>query len=142
MNTHGLVKAVAFVLWADDRVTAEEQAAARRIFEKHGMSWDEASSMLDQAMESILDEGDEWEAESEGDELDFGVIDPGDADAFDLLVDLANLACADGSLDWSEIDVLHAIGGAMNQPPVVVSAALVKAVSSCAKVVLDTEVAR
>ena len=50
--------------------------------------------------------------------------------------------CADGSLDWNEIDVLHAIGGAMNQPPVVVSAALVKAVSSGAKVVLDTEVAR
>ena len=142
MNTHGLVKAVAFVLWADDRVTAEEQAAARRIFEKHGLSWGEASALLDQAMESILDEGDESEGESEGDDLDFGVIDPGDADAFELLVDLANLACADGSLDWNEIDVLHAIGGAMNQPPVVVSAALVKAVSSGAKVVLDTEVAR
>lgn len=70
------------------------------------------------------------------------MIDPGDADAFELLVDLAGLACADGSLDWSEIDVLHAIGASMNQPPVVVSAALVKAVSSGAKVVLDSEVAR
>ncbi|MFM1833063.1 MAG: hypothetical protein RLZZ461_1379 [Planctomycetota bacterium] len=141
MNPHGLVKAVAFVLWADDRITAEEQAAARQIFEKHGMPWDDASTMLDQAMEVILDEGDDGESESEGDELDFGVIDPGDADSFDLLVDLANLACADGSLDWSEIDVLHAIGRAMNQPPAVVSAALVMAVSSGAKAVLDSEVA-
>ena len=62
--------------------------------------------------------------------IDFGVIDLGDGiDPFDVLSGLADIACADGRLDWQEIDIMHRLGESMNIEKERVSAAMLKAVS-------------
>lgn len=141
-NARGLAKAVAFVLWADEKVTAEEHEASRSLFEKHGVAWVDAKPMLEEAMEEILDESDsDEEADSDGGEIECDLVDPGEGiDSLELMVDLARLACADGELAWEEIEVLHAIGRAMQQAPEVVTAAVATAVSGGVSAAIESEV--
>jgi hypothetical protein len=138
----GIFKAVACVLWADERVAPEEIAAARPVFERRGLPWDEAKTRIEQELELLYDEGEESEAESEGAALEFGVIDTGHEEPMELLTELAVIACADGVLDWQEIEVLHAIGRAMNQSPVLVTAATMVAASGRLNIALGFEEAR
>ena len=140
MNESALVRAVAAVLWADQRVEAEELAGAKILFERHRIDWGRGRPMLEQEIEAWLDPGEEEEAESES-PVDFGVIDLGEGvDHADVLCELAELACADGVLDWTEIDVLHRLAEAMNQPKELVTAAVALAVAKGAKVQLESEV--
>jgi hypothetical protein len=141
-NNAGLARAVAFVLWADDKVTAEEHEVSRQLFEKHGVGWSEAKAMLEEAMEDILDESDsDDEADTDGEEIECGLVDIGEGiDALELLVDLARLACSDGELAWEEIEVLHAIARAMHQAPEMVTAAVATAMAGGMTVSIEGEV--
>ena len=78
MHSQQLARAVAAVLWADEKDTPEEWAAAERLFVDNGCDWEEAKAFIEEEIEDLIDEsdGDEVEEETEED-LHFGVIDLG-----------------------------------------------------------------
>jgi len=128
MLIRSLSRAVAAVLWADEKVDPSEMIAAEELFQKFGISWSDAQPALEEELENLLDIGEEEEDESD-EELDFGVIDLGtETDSYEVLKGLCRLACSDKVLDWCEIDIIHRLGESMNLKKELVSAALV----SCA----------
>ncbi len=130
MQAQSLAKAVAVVLWADEKDTPEEWAAAEQLFTKNEVDWEEAKPLIEEEIEALIDEGEGDEEEIE-EEIDFGPIDLGsEVDSFQVLCGLADLACSDGSLSMQEIEIVHQLGASMNIAPVLVSAALAKAAAS------------
>ena len=130
MNVGSVAKAVATVLWADEKDTPEEWGAAESIFKDNGGDWEAAKPLIEREIESLIDEDPEGSDEESEEDLHLGVIDVGDCDQHDVLFGLARLACADKEVTLGEIEVLHAIGDAMNVQKQLVSAALVKAVAA------------
>ena len=139
VNTDGLAKVVATVLWADEKVTEEEWSVAEGIFNKYGVSWGDAKKEIEGHIEDLLDPGEEDEKFEETDEeLDIGNVYLGEADDFEVLSDLASLIVADKEVTFSEIDILHRIAEAINSQPQLVTAAVLKAViENNSKVKLD-----
>ncbi len=139
MQTEQLARAVAAVLWADEKDTPEEWAAAEKIFTNNGANWEDAKPLLEQELEALIDEDEDDTAEETEEELDFGALDLGpDVDTYEVLCALAQLACSDMELTWQEIDILHKLGEAMNVGKELVTAALVQATAmSDVKVVID-----
>ena len=131
MNLTTLNKATALVLWADEKIDPEEMEGAKDLYEKYDFSWSECKLSLEQEIENLVYEdenGDEEEGSEE--ELYLGVLDFGEGiDTMDILVDLAGLACADQRVTFSEVDLIHRLGEAMNAQAELVSAALLLAVS-------------
>jgi len=139
VNADGLVKVVATVLWADEKVTEEEWSVAEGIFKKYGISWGDAKKELESHIEDLLEPGEEDEEFEETDEdFDIGNVYLGEVDDFEVLSDLASLIVADKEVTFTEIDILHHIAEAMNTQPQLATAALVKAVTeNNSKVNLD-----
>lgn len=139
MGIDQLARVTAAVLWADEKDTLEEWAAAEKIFTDNGANWEDAKPLLEQELEALIDEDEDDTAEETEEELDFGPIDLGpDVDAYDVLDGLARLACSDKELTWQEIDVLHKLGESMNVGKELVTAALLKAAAvDGVKVVID-----
>ena len=123
-----LARATAAVLWADEKDTPEEWAAAERIFTDNGADWEEAKPLLEQELEALIDEDEDEAAEETEEDLDFGVIDLGPGvDSYEVLCGLAQLACSDKELTWQEIEILHRLGESMNVGKELVTTALVRA---------------
>jgi len=139
VNTDGLAKVVATVLWADEKITEEEWSAAEGIFNKYGVSWGEAKKEIENHIEDLLDPGEEDEDFEETDEdFDIGNVYLGEVDDFEVLSDLASLIVSDKEVTFTEIDILHRISEAMNSQPQLATAALLKAViGNNSKVKLD-----
>jgi hypothetical protein len=115
-------------LWADERDTLEEWAAAERIFTDNGVDWEKAKPVIEEELEALIDESDVESKEDSEEDLSFGVIDFGPGiDPYDILCGLAQLACSDKELTWQEIDIMHRLGESMNVGKELVTAALVKA---------------
>tara|TARA_B100002052_G_C15560138_1_gene453036 strand:- start:9 stop:434 length:426 start_codon:yes stop_codon:yes gene_type:complete len=130
MQAQQLARVVAAVLWADEKDTPEEWAAAEQIFNENKVNWEEAKPLIEEEIEALIDEGEGDEEETE-EELDFGAIDLGpDVDSYQVLCGLADLACSDSELAMQEIEILHQLGSSMNIAPELVSAALVRAAAS------------
>jgi hypothetical protein len=130
VNTDGLAKVVATVLWADEKVTEEEWSAAEGIFSKYGVSWDDAKKEVEKHIEDLLDPGEEDEEFEETDEeFDIGNVYLGEVDDFEVLCDLAVLIVADKEVTFTEIDILHRIAEAINSQAELTTAALIKAVT-------------
>jgi hypothetical protein len=128
MNLEQLARATAAVLWADERDTLEEWAAAERIFTDNGVDWEKAKPVIEEELEALIDESDVESKEDSEEDLSFGVIDFGPGiDPYDILCGLAQLACSDKELTWQEIDIMHRLGESMNVGKELVTAALVKA---------------
>jgi len=128
MNLTTLNRAIALVLWADEKIDPEEMEAAKDLYEKYDFSWDESKQSLEKEIESLVDEND-TEDESE-ENLHLGVLDFGEGvDEMDILVDLTGLACSDAKVTLSEVDLIHRIGEAMNTQTELVSAALLLSTS-------------
>ena len=128
MNVEQLARATAAVLWADERDTLEEWAAAERIFTDNGVDWEKAKPVIEEELEALIDESDVESKEDSEEDLSFGVIDFGPGiDPYDILCGLAQLACSDKELTWQEIDIMHRLGESMNVGKELVTAALVKA---------------
>mgnify|MGYP003948077055 CR=1 FL=1 len=128
MNLEQLARATAAVLWADERDTLEEWAAAERIFTDNGVDWEKAKPVIEEELEALIDESDVESKEDSEEDLSFGVIDFGPGiDPYDILCGLAQLACSDKELTWEEIDIMHRLGESMNVGKELVTAALVKA---------------
>ena len=126
----GLAKIVAMVLWADEKVTTDEWAGARRIFKKYGIPWADAKRDLERYIEDLLKPGEPGEEFEEKDE-DFEIedISLGEVDDFEVLCDAALLIVADKKVTYTEIDILHRIARAIGSQPELATAAIVKAVS-------------
>jgi len=77
MRIDQLARATAAVLWADEKDTPEEWAAAERIFTDNGADWEVAKPLLEQELEALIDEDEDEAAEETEEDLDFGVIDLG-----------------------------------------------------------------
>ena len=139
MRIDQLARVTAAVLWADEKDTPEEWAAAEKIFTDNGANWEDVKPLLEQELEALIDEDEDEAAEETEEELDFGPIDLGPGvDAYDVLNGLAQLACSDKQLTWQEIDILHRLGESMNVGKEIVTAALVKAAAvDGVKVVTD-----
>ena len=139
MGIDQLARVTAAVLWADEKDTPEEWAAAEKIFTDNGANWEDAKPLLEQELEALIDEDEDETAEETEEDLDFGAIDLGpDVDSYEVLCGLARLACSDKELTWQEIDVLHKLGESMNVSKELVTAALVKAAAvDGVKVVID-----
>jgi len=135
-----LARAAAAVLWADEKDTPEEWAAAERLFTDNGVNWEKAKPLIEEELEALIDEGEGDEEETE-EGLDFGAIDLGPGvDPYHVLCGLADLACSDNELAMQEIEILHKLGESLNIPPELVSAALVKsAASENVKVAVEEE---
>jgi uncharacterized tellurite resistance protein B-like protein len=130
MQINALVKAVAFIMWADEKIEEEEWVSAKGIFEKYKLSWEEAKPLLEEYIEVLIDESEE-DLEEVDETLDIGSIDFGDkVDRYDVLNDLAGLVVADKVIDFREIDVLHTIAKAVNAAPEMATASLLNAVSN------------
>jgi len=130
MRKDALSKAIAFVMWADNKLDEEEWVTARGIVEKYGIAWPDAMPMIEERIEALLDESDEDVPDSE-EPLDLGGLDFGDGvDRYDVLDDLALLVVADNVIEYSEIEILHCLGKAMNVAPEIVSLSLLKAAAS------------
>jgi hypothetical protein len=134
-----LARVTAVVLWADEKDTPEEWAAAEKIFTDNGAHWGDAKPLLEQELKALIDEDEDDTAQEIEEDLDFGAIDLGpDVDTYEVLCGLAQLACSDKELTLQEIDILHKLGEAMNVSKEFVTAALVKAAAlSDVKVVID-----
>jgi hypothetical protein len=127
MQISALVKAVAFVMWADEKIDEEEMVIAEGIFKKYKFEWNEAKPLLENQIELMLDESSEDNEEYE-DVLDLGVIDFGtNVDRYEVLFELADLVLADKVIDYREIDVMHCIARAINAAPETVTAAILTA---------------
>lgn len=139
VNVDGLTKAVATVLWADEKVTEEEMSVAEGIFNKYGVPWADAKKDLDSHLEDLLEPGEEdTEFEETDEDFDLGSIYLGKVDEFEVLCDLALLIVSDKIVSYSEIDILHRIAEAMNTKPDLATAALLKVViENNAEVKLD-----
>lgn len=125
-----LARTVAAVLWADEKDTPEEWAAAERLFTDNGCDWEEAKALIEEEIEALIDEG-EGDEEETGEGLDFGAIDLGPgADPYEVLCGLADIACSDNELAMQEIEILHQLGASMNIATELVSAALVRVAAS------------
>ena len=131
MNLTTLNRAAALVLWADEKIDPEEMEGAKGLYEKYDFSWSECKQALEQEIENLVDEDENGDEEEGGEEeLYLGVLDFGEGvDTMDILVDLAELACADQRVTFSEVDLIHRLGEAMNAQAELVSAALLLAVS-------------
>ena len=128
MNLEQLARATAAVLWADERDTLEEWAAAERIFTDNGVDWEKAKPVIEEELEALIDESDVESKEDSEEDLSFGVIDFGPGiDPYDILCGLAQLACSDKELTWQEIDIMHRLGESMNVGKELVTTALVRA---------------
>jgi len=139
INADGLAKIVAMVLWADEKVTTDEWAGARRIFKKYGIPWADAKRDLERHIEDFLRPGEPGEEFEEKDEdFEIGDVSLGEVDDFDILCDLALLIVADKKVTYTEIDILHRIARAIKSQPELATAAIVKAVAKKkSKVKLD-----
>ena len=139
MSIDQLARVTAVVLWADEKDTPEEWAAAEKIITDNGAHWEDAKPLLEQALKALIDEDEDDTAQEIEEDLDFGAIDLGpDVDTYEVLCGLAQLACSDKELTLQEIDILHKLGEAMNVSKEFVTAALVKAAAlSDVKVVID-----
>jgi hypothetical protein len=128
-NVDGLTKIVALVLWADEKVTTDEWAGARRIFKKYGIPWAEAKKDLERHVEELLRPGEPGEEfEEKDEEFEIGNVSLGEVDDFEVLCDLALLIVADKKVTYTEIDILHRIARAIDSQPELATAAIVKAV--------------
>ena len=137
MQTQHLARAVAALMWADEKDTPEEWASAESLFVDTGCDWEEAKPLIEQELDDLIDESDNDEEEETDEELHFGVIDLGDgADPYKTLRGLAAIACSDKLLTWKEVDILHCLGDAMNVSREMVTAALV-AVSQSSDVTVE-----
>ncbi len=127
MRMKALCKAVAFVMWADEKIETDEWNYAESIFKKYKLAFDEAKAIIDEHLELLLDE-DEEKVEEKDEDLDIGIIDFGDeVDRYEVLDELAGLVVSDGVVDFREVDVLHTIGNAINAAPQMVTLSLLKA---------------
>ena len=141
MNVEQLARATAAVLWADEKDTPEEWAAAERVFTDNGADWEKAKPLIEEELEILIDESDDESEEEVEEDLNFGAIDLGPGvDPYDILCGLAQLACSDNELTWQEIDILHRLGESMNVSKELVTTALVKAAAMTnVSVALDEE---
>jgi uncharacterized tellurite resistance protein B-like protein len=124
-----IAKAIAFVVWADNKVEQSELDCAAKIFAKYGL--DEKAGLA--AVKTEIDNFIDLKEEEIGDDeviespLDLGDISSDEYDSFELLEDLADIVLADGVLETNEVGMIHLIGKAMNLEPELVTAALLKA---------------
>ena len=139
MKIDQLARVTAAVLWADEKDTPEEWAAAEKLFTDNGANWEDAKVLIEQELEALIDEDEDDTVEESEEDLDFGPIDLGPGvDACDVLDRMAELACSDKELTWQEIDILHTLGESMNVRKELVTAALLKAAAmGGVKVVID-----
>ena len=137
MNESALAKAVALVLWADDNIDQTEMKAASKIYEHFGLDWGQGKALLESQIGTFLDTDEDNEGEEE---YAIGTIDFGEGvDTLDVLSALADLACADGKVAFSEVQILHEIGRAMNVSVEIVTIAILLGVQS-AKAKVDVEI--
>ena len=130
MDLNALEKAVAIVLWADEKIDPDEMETAKKLYEKYNFSWSEHKESLEERIESLLDVDDEEDEEESEEELSLGVLDFGEGvDTMEIMINLAELACADKKVTFSEVDLIHRLGEAMNIEPEIVSGALLVAVT-------------
>lgn len=120
-------RAIAVVLWADNKVLEEEMFAARALYARFGVTWARGKKVLEEELETLL------EYDSEGIDDAPLVVAPFVLETIsplEFIYELAKLACSDGEITWDEVDVLHLIGSAMVLDSRVVTAALLKAVAT------------
>jgi uncharacterized tellurite resistance protein B-like protein len=120
-------RAIAVVLWADNKVLEEELVAARALYARFGITWTRGKKVLEEELEALL----EYDSDGVDDAplivapLVLETISP-----LEFIYELAKVACSDMEITWDEVDVLHLIGRAMVLDPRVVTAALLKAMDA------------
>jgi len=138
MRIEPFTKALALILWADEKISEQELALAREVCAKYDVAWDTAKPLLEKHIEDFLDPGDEAaEADEKGafvefdEELSIGCLDFGEGvDTYELLKDLSRFAVLDKQLSFREIDLIHTIAEASNTNKVLASAALLEAAAA------------
>lgn len=125
-----LIRAAAFVLWADGKIEDSEQEAALALFAKYGLEIEAARAALDKELDALITvddpETEKGEIESEG-PIEIGVLDFGEVDFYEVLIDLAGLAFADGELALREIEIIHLIARSCVLDPIMATMALFEA---------------
>jgi len=136
MRLEPLAKAIASLLWVDGKVEENEMVLSKNIFEKYGLSWNDAKPVLEKHIEAFLDPGDEaTESDEKGEFVEFdedftlGCLDFGeDVDSYDVVKDLCLFAVLDKQVEYKEIELILHISDACNLDRVLATAALLSAV--------------
>ena len=136
MRLEPFAKAVALLLWADEKITDDEMLLSKDLFTKYGFSWEEAKPVLEGCLEAFVDPGDEAvEADEKGEfvdvdeDLELGCLDFGDGvDTYEVIRDLCRFVVLDKQIDFKEIEIIHHIAEACNLDKVLATAALLGAV--------------
>ncbi len=136
MRQEPFAKAVALLLWVDEKVTEDEMLLSKDLFEKYGLSWIETKPVLEGYLEAFIDPGDEaLEADEKGEFVDvdedfeLGCLDFGeDVDTYEVVRDLCKFIVLDKQVEYREIEIIHYIAEACNLDKVLATAALLEAV--------------
>lgn len=135
MRLKPFAKAIALIMWADEKVTEQELALSKEIFEKYGISWADAKPVLEGYIESFLDPGEEaMAADEEGEfvesveDFELGCLDFGeDVDFHEVVKDLCRFAVLDKKIEYKEIEIIHNIAEACRLDKVLATASLLSA---------------
>lgn len=136
MRLEPFAQAIASLMWADERVGEDEMILSKNLFEKYGISWEDAKPVLEKHLESLIDPGDEAvEADKKGEfceaDEDFvlGCLDFGeDVDFYEVIKDLCLFVVLDKQVEYKEVELIHHIAEACNLDRVLATAALLSAV--------------
>lgn len=136
MRLEPFAKAVALLLWADEKVTEEELVISKELFAKYGFAWMEAKPVLEGYLEAFLDPGEEVLAADElgefvdaDEDFELGCLDFGEGvDIQEVVKDLCTFAVLDKKVEYNEIELIHRIAEACRLDKVLATAALLVAV--------------
>jgi len=138
MRLEPFVKAIALLLWADEKITDDEMLLSKELFKKYGFSWTDAKPVLEDYLEAFVDPGDDaLEADEKGEfvdtdeDLELGCLDFGDdVDSYEVVRDLCLFVVMDKQVEYKEIELIHCISEACNLDKVLATAALLEAVQN------------
>jgi uncharacterized tellurite resistance protein B-like protein len=123
---------IGYVIWADDKILDEEWAAAKLVYEKYNLNWDEGKVIIQEKINELIEcvenSDDEDEDLEEKFDEDFEIQPmniPEGIDEFEVLKDLSTIAFADGELSFNELDIIHRLGKAFGCSEVLITGAIV-----------------
>lgn len=117
-----LARVVAFAIWADEQLARGEWAAAEQIYQRLELPWAEGQQAIEAELDRLMGSGAPTAQRIETELGDLHVSDGFDRRS--LLLDIAGLTTADGSIRAREIDVVHALAAALGARPAEATLAL------------------
>ena len=136
MRLEPFAKAVALLLWVDEKVTDEEMLLSKDLFTKYGFNWTEVKPVLEGYLEEFIDPGDEaldadekGEFEDVDEDLELGCLDFCEGvDPYAVVKDLCQFIVLDKQVEYKELEIIHSIAQACNLDSVSTTAVILEAV--------------